>query len=131
MGGRYYLVGSEVWDGQDVLRIEYYRDPPEPSSNADGETADEADISAEWGKTMLLTLWVDPAQRQIVRYSLDSLGLGFLPARWVVRMEDVTASMSMRQPFADVWMPAHIEVRATMRLATGRYELRSTRTFSN
>ena len=129
--GTYYLVGSEAWDGHDVLRIEYYRDRPGSPSGDEGQPGDDAEIDGEWSKTMLLTLWVDPVQRQIVRYSLENLGLGFLPARWVVRLDDVTASMSMRQPFAGVWMPERIEMRAVMRLATGTYELRSARTFSN
>ena len=39
--------------------------------------------------------------------------------------------MSMRQPFAGVWLPAQIEVRMVMWLATGRYEFRLTRTFAD
>ena len=129
--GTYYLVGSEVWDGHDVLRIEYYRERLAWRPGDEGQPTGDAEIETEWSKTMLLTLWVDPVQRQIVRYSLDNLGLGFLPGRWVARLDDVTASMSMRQPFAGVWMPGRIEMRAVMRLATGTYELRSARTFSN
>ena len=129
--GTYYLVGSEVWDGHEVLRIEYYRERLASRPGKGGQPTGDAEIGTEWSKTMLLTLWVDPVQRQIVRYSLDNLGLGFLPGRWVLRLDDVTASMSMRQPFAGVWMPGQIEMRAVMRLATGTYELRSARTFSN
>lgn len=72
-----------------------------------------------------------PDQRQIVRYSFDNLGFAFLPGRWLFRLEDVTASMAMRQPFAGVWLPARIEMRAVLWLATGRYELRLARTFAN
>ena len=39
--------------------------------------------------------------------------------------------MAMRQPFAGVWLPARIEMRAVLWLATGRYELRLARTFAN
>ena len=39
--------------------------------------------------------------------------------------------MLMRQPFAGVWLPAQIEMRAVLWLATGRYELRLARTFTN
>ena len=45
-------------------------------------------------KTLRVTLWVDPAQHQIVRYSFDNLGFAFMPGRWMFRLEDVTASMS-------------------------------------
>ena len=80
---------------------------------------------------MRVNLWVDPAQHQIVRYSIDNLGFVFLPGRWLFRLEDFTASMSMRQPFAGIWLPARIEVRAVLSLATGMYEMRLERTFAN
>ena len=129
--GNYYLAGREVLDGQDVLRIEYY---PERLASYSGDRAEserDAEIDSALSKTLLLTLWVDPARNQIVRYSFDNLGFAFLPGRWLARLEDVTASMSMRQPFAGVWLPAEIEMQAVLWLATGRYELRLTRTFAN
>ena len=128
--GNYYLVGRETLDGNDVLRIEYY---PERlvADSGDAESERDAEIDAALGKTQLVTLWVDPEQHQIVRYSFDNLGFVFLPGRWLFRLEDVTASMSMRQPFAGVWLPARIEVRSVLSLATGTYELRIERTFAN
>lgn len=128
--GNYYLAGRGVVDGQDVLRIEYYSDRLAPYSGDSGSARD-AEIDSALSKTLLVTLWVDPAQRQIVRYSFDNLGFAFLPGRWLFRLEDVTASMAMRQPFAGVWLPARIEMRAVLWLATGRYELRLARTFAN
>ena len=129
--GNYYLVGREMLDGQDVLRIEYYRERLAPYSGDDDESERDAEIDSGLSKTLLVTLWVDPAQHQIVRYSFDNLGFAFMPGRWLVRLEDVTASMSMRQPFTGVWLPGQIEVRAVLWLATGRYELRLARTFAN
>ena len=129
--GNYYLVGREVLDGQDVLRIEYYPERLAPHSGDDTESERNAEIDSALSKTLFLTLWVDPARHQIVRYSFDNLGFVFLPGRWLFRLEDVTASMSMRQPFTGVWLPAEIEMRAVLWLANGRYELRLARTFSN
>lgn len=129
--GNYYLVGREVWDGHDVLRIEYYPERLAPNSGDDTGSVRDAEIDSELSKVLLVTLWVDPVQHQIVRYSFDNLGFAFLPGRWLFRLEDVTASMSMRQPFSGVWLPAQIELRAVVRLSTGRYELRLARIFSN
>ncbi len=129
--GNYYLVGREVWDGHDVLRIEYYPGRLAPYSGDDAESVRDAEVDSELSKVLLVTQWVDPVQHQIVRYSFDNLGFLFLPGRWLFRLEDVTASMSMRQPFSGVWLPAQIEIRAVVRLATGRYELRLARTFAN
>ena len=130
--GNYYLVGREVVDGHDVLRIEYYPERLAPYSGSD-DTDSERDAEIDWAlsKTLLVTLWVDPVQHQIVRYSFDNLGFVFLPGRWLFRLEDVTASMSMQQPFTGVWLPAQIEMRAVLWLAIGTYELRLARTFAN
>lgn len=129
--GNYYLVGRETLNGQDVLRIEYYPERLAPHSGDDDQAESDAEIDAGMSKTLRVTLWVDPAQHQIVRYSFDNLGFAFMPGRWMFRLEDVAASMSMRQPFAGVWLPAQIEVRMVIWLATGRYEFRLTRTFAN
>lgn len=129
--GNYYLVGRETLEGQDVLRIEYYPERLAPYSGDDDQSEGDAEIDAGMSKTLRVTLWVDPAQHQIVRYLFDNLGFAFMPGRWMFRLEDVTASMSMRQPFAGVWLPAQIEVRMVMWLATRRYEIRSVRTFAN
>jgi len=134
--GNYYLVGRETLDGHDVLRIEYY---PEllftESDDDEGETPDRdrdgRDEAAAMDKTSLVTLWIDPVQHQIVRYTFDNLGFDFLPGRWLFRLDDLTASMTMRQPFPGVWLPARIDMRAALSLATGTYEATATRTYTN
>ena len=128
--GTWYLVGRETLDGDDVLRIEYY---PErlAADSGDAEPGFDAEIDSALGKTFRVTLWVDPAQHQIVRYSFDNLGFMFLPGSWLLRLEDFTASMSMRQPFPGVWLPARIDVRMALAEATGTYEFRLARTFAN
>lgn len=136
--GRYYLVGSETLDGRGVVRIEYY--PEQMFSDADpdpddaGDSDDDArrrEIDRDMDKTALVTLWIDPAEHQIVRYTFENLGFEFLPVRWLFRVEELTASMTMRQPFAGVWLPAEMEMRAALSLATGRYELQGIRRYSN
>ena len=134
--GNYYLVGRETLDGHDVLRIEYY--PERLFTESDGdedETPDRGrdgrDEEAAMNRTSLVTLWIDPVRRQIVRYTFDNLGFDFLPGRWLFRLDDLTASMTMRQPFPGVWLPARIDMRAALSLATGTYEATATRTYAN
>ena len=146
--GNYYLVGRETLDGHDVLRIEYYpermfaeEDSDDVGGDPDRDDGDPdvpqrqvrvgaAPEAAAMDKTSLVTLWVDPAQHQIVRYTFDNLGFDFLPGRWLFRLDDLTASMTMRQPFPGVWLPSRIDMRAALSLATGTYEATATRTYT-
>ena len=112
---------------------------PERTGDRDGRAGRGKETDGEGGgreaagmdKTSLVTLWIDPAQHQIVRYTFDNLGFDFLPGRWLFRLDDLTASMTMRQPFPGVWLPARIEVRAALSLAAGAYEFVGTRTYAN
>ena len=134
--GNYYLVGRETLDGHDVLRIEYYPERmfteiDEDENETPDRGGDGRDEAAAMDKTSLVTLWIDPARHQIVRYTFDNLGFDFLPGRWLFRLDDLTASMTMRQPFPGVWLPARIDMRATLSLATGTYEATATRTYAD
>ncbi len=133
--GNYYLVGRERLDGHDVLRIEYYPERPfaDPDENPDDPPAQgrAAEIESALGRTLLVTLWIEPVRRQIVRYTFDNLGFDFLPGRWLFRLDDVTASMTMNEPFDGVWLPARMDVRATVSLALGSFELTAARTYTD
>ena len=139
--GNYYLAGRETLAGRDVLRIEYY---PEHlfSENPDAPGGDDADDAAGRGrggppqseamdKTSLVTLWVDPEEHQIVRYTFDNLGFGFMPARWFVRVDDLTASMTMGQPVDGVWLPEQVAIRVAVSTAEGTATMSATREFTN
>ncbi len=120
--GRYALAGRETLDGQPVLRIEYY-----PSLLfRDGRTRPnrrvrdrEEDIEDKMNKVSLVTLWVDPANRQILQYTFDDIDMDFLPGRSLARVDDVKATMRMGQPFAGVWLPQSVEMQFGMTLAVG------------
>ena len=60
-------------------------------------------------KVALVTLWVEPKAHQIVKYTFDNVGFDFLPAQWLVHVSDVKATMSVGQPFPDVWLPTSLE----------------------
>jgi hypothetical protein len=82
-------------------------------------------------KVSRVTLWIDPSEYQIVKYTFDNVDFGFLPGRWLVRMDEVTASMTMTRVFDTVWLPSTISMRAGLVLATGSYGFTYGRSFSD
>jgi hypothetical protein len=151
--GNYFLAGREKLDGQEVVRIEYYpkrmftdddeeeqdkRDARDREANKGGkpthgqkERAFERKIERQMNKTALVTLWVDPAIHQIVKYTFDNVWLDFLPAGWLVRVDDIRASMTMGQPFPGIWLPRHMNIHAGVTLANGSYEAGYERAFAD
>ncbi len=138
--GNYYLAGREQLEGHEVLRIEYY--PSHLFNESDDEKRpremkrkrserDEDVIDRRMNKTALVTLWVDPAEHQIVKYTFDNVWLDFLPGAWLVRVDAIRASMTMGQPVAGVWLPREIDIRAGVTLATGSFTAAYDRTFTN
>ncbi len=127
--GNYYLAGRETFEGRPVVRIEYYP----KRFFADEEDADGEDegrqVVEKMDKVVMVTLWIDPDERQIVKYTLDNVGFGFLPGRWLVHLDDLEASMTMGQPFPGVWLPREIAMSGAMTLASGTFQLRYTRVF--
>ena len=143
--GNYYLAGREQLEGQEVVKIEYYptrmfggkddeKTPREvkrrPSRDERREQELEADIERKMNKTAMVTLWVDPDEHQIVKYTFDNVWLDFLPAAWLVRIDDMRASMTMFQPFEGVWLPREMEVAAGVTLASGSFDAGYSRRFS-
>jgi hypothetical protein len=91
----------------------------------------EQDIERKMNKTALVTLWVDPSNHQIVKYTFDNVWLDFLPAAWLVRVDSMRASMTMFQPFAGVWLPKGINISAGVTLAPGSFDASYERSFSD
>jgi len=130
--GNYFFAGRDEIAGREVVIIEYY---PEQMFSDDGATVDSDDqedrVEAGFDKTSLVTLWIDEELHQIVKFTFDNLGFDFLPGRWLVRLDDLTASMVMGQPFDGTWLPEGIELRGQISLATGTFRVQYLRTFSN
>jgi len=130
--GKYALVGREPLDGRDVLRIEYYpgklfggtdrRRSGKPAT--DDEHAHDREFQRLMNKVALVTLWVEPASHQIVKYTFDNVGFDFLPARWLVHVDDLHASMNMSQPFPGVWLPKALDMSLSLTLAVGTFDVR-------
>jgi hypothetical protein len=80
-------------------------------------------------KVTRVTMWIDPADRQIVKYTFDNADFGFLPGRAIVRVDEARASMTMGRYFGNVWLPRQVSFRAGATLATGAYRLTYDRSF--
>lgn len=132
--GTYALVGHEQFDGQDVLRIEYYpthlfshetnKQARERQSGTETRDQDlDATIEQMMNKVSLVTVWVEPAAHQIVKYTFDNVNFDFFPASWLVRVTDARASMSMSQPFKGVWLPKDVDMVCGAMIAIGDYHV--------
>jgi hypothetical protein len=101
------------------------------ASNHDEREQDaEQNIERKMNKTAQVTLWVDPSNHQIVKYTFANVWMDFLPAAWLVRVNDLHASMEMGQPFEGVWLPRNISIHAGITLANGSFEAAYRRDFS-
>ena len=147
--GNYYLAGREKYEGREVLRIEYYptglfgdqthlhrRDnspPAKPGQPAKPrrDSVDEQELEEKLNKVSLITLWVDPSEYQIVKYTFNITEFDFLPGRWLVRVGDVIATMTMARVLDGVWLPSRISMNVELSVAVGSYTGRYERTFQN
>ena len=123
--GQYALAGRETLEGRPVLRIEYY--PTKLFS--EGRTRPnrkvrerDVDIEPKMNKTALITLWIEPDVQQILKYEFRNLPWDFLPGRAILRVDGVTASMEMAQPFPDVWLPRAIRIALDFSTAAGEVD---------
>ena len=89
----------------------------------------EEEIGRQFNKVALVTLWVDPEEHQIVKFTFSNVDFGFLPGRWLVRADDMTASMVMSQPITGIWLPREISAGGRVTLANGSYEITYGRQF--
>jgi hypothetical protein len=133
--GNYALVGREQFDGRTVLRVEYY--PTHLFSTAQDAAArakdsnkpqpdrrQDLEVERLMNKNSLVTLWVEPGTKQIVKFVFDNVQADFLPISWLFRLDDVKASMTMSQPFKDVWLPHDIDLFLGAILAMGTFDIR-------
>ena len=128
--GNYYLVGYETIAGREVVKIEYY--PTDLfADDSKPESEREQRIEEQFAKTSLVTLWIDPEFHEVVRYTFENVGLDFLPARWLVRVDGWHASIEMAQPIGGVWLPSRMIFTGSATTALGAFEMRLTREYSD
>ncbi len=128
--GNYYLAGYETLAGREVVKIEYY---PTDLFDDDSEPESERErrIAEGFAKTSLVTLWIDPEFHEVVRYTFENVGLDFLPARWLVRVDGWHASIEMAQPIGGVWLPSRMILTGGATTALGAFEMRLTREYTD
>lgn len=134
--GSYALAGRETMLNRDVLKIEYYpkklfddesKKPPceqRKSGKCDKDDDFERDIELKMNKVSLVTIWVDPAEKQILKYEFRFQDLDFLPGRTLIRFESARSTMEMGEPFANVWLPSSVGMRFRLGSAAGPLEAR-------
>jgi hypothetical protein len=144
--GHYYLAGRETFEGRQVLKIEYYptnlfndeEDKEKEKQDAAAkpgkakspkEDAEDQKIERNMNKVSRVTLWIEPIEHQIVKYTFDNTDFGFLPARWLVRIDNITASMTMSRVLDGVWLPGRISMQGAITFATGTFGIRYERQF--
>lgn len=144
--GKYALVGRESLEGRQVLRVEYYptklfeetrSDRPERESErrrAERQKNEplQREVQRVLNKASLVTLWIDPANHQILKYTFDNVGSGLsalsitvnnLPLGWLAQVEELRASMTMGEAFPDVWLPRALEMRFGVAMAVGQFDV--------
>src|ERR671912_465663 len=135
-----------VLDEREVLRIEYYPTKlfAEDRSRTDRPERDDArrreerakplqqEVQRVMNKAALVTLWIDPASHQILKYTFDNVGsalsaisisVNTLPLGWLAQVEELRASMTMGEPFPDVWLPRALDMHFTVALAVGQFDM--------
>ena len=120
----YALAGREQFEGRDVLKIEYYpsqlfregRTRPNKEVRKRG-----VEIENKMNKNAVVTLWVDPAEHQILKYNFENVDLDFLPGRSLVRIDGMNAAMEMGQPFPSVWLPRSLRIGFDVTMALGEF----------
>ncbi len=133
--GKYTFVGRETIDGRELLKIEYFpamlfskeqnsRQHRRDMGQKLKEDNQDAALERMLNKVSLVTLWVEQSTHQIVKYNFDNVNVDFLPAAWLARLTDLRATMTMHQPFPDVWLPKDVDFYFSAMLAIGEMDAR-------
>jgi len=122
--GRYLYGGTRQFEGREAVLVEYY---PRTSDWKNGGNKD--DIRGLFAKSFLVTMLISPEEHQILQITFDNVGLGFLPARWFVRMNDIKASMIMDKQKDDVWLPREIIANGSVSTAASNLSINYSRKF--
>ncbi len=101
--------------------------PPRKPRREDDDL--DREIEAAMNKVTLVTMWIDPQEHQIVRFTFDNADWGYLPGRAIVRVDEARASMTMGRFFDGVWLPKAITFRFGATFASGSYTVGYTREF--
>lgn len=133
--GRYALVGRETLDGHEVLRVEYYPATlfSERPGRGRGRGREDEDkqLLTMMDKASRVTLWIDQPSHQIVKYTFENVTANFVPTNILAKVGGVGASMTMGQPFPDVWLPSDLDMAFTLTFAVGDVDFHYHLAYSN
>ncbi len=151
--GKYALVGKETIDGRELIKVEYYparlfsgdtdrnKRRSEQGEQLSKDQKFDQTIEQAMNKVSLVTLWVEPNAKQIVKYVFNNVNMDFLPGAQFVKLGDLKATMVMSQPFKgvkastpgseDVWLPKGIEMYLSMMIAIGSFDVRYSITYND
>lgn len=145
--GRYLLAGKKKVDGRELLIIEYYPKLGDLDDDDEGEAGEDRGEQKQrsskstkeeetedyyermFEKTLVVTMLVLPEENQIVQMGFDNIRLDFLPARWLVRVDELKANLTMHKPFENVWLPQAINASGAVTTANGSLTVRYAREF--
>jgi len=122
---------AEEAKGKQDTKTQEKKKPAKERPKDPKDAREDEEIERKMDKTSQVTLWVDPTSHQIVKYTFDNVWLDFLPGGWLVKIDDLRASMQMGQPFPGVWLPHNLNIHAGVSLALGPMEASYKREFSN
>jgi hypothetical protein len=100
-----------------------------PRKRDQKEVDDDEKIDRAMNKTTTVTMWIDPQEYQVVRFTFDNVDWGFLPGRSIVRMDEAKASMTMGRVFEQVWLPRDVTFRGSATFAAGTFRFGYRREF--
>ena len=121
--GRYLYAGEQQFEGRKALVVEYYpqmNNEDKSNKGSKRNTKDKKgknDLDGLFEKSILVTMLISPEEYQILKITFDNVGLEFLPVRWLVRMNDLKASMIMDKPKGDIWLPREVSLYGSISTA--------------
>ncbi len=124
--GNYLFAGHRHFQGRDLVVVEYY---PRHLFADEKNGSEDDKYETMLDKTSRVTMLVDPATHQMIHVEFENAGLDFLPGRWLVRIDELQAAMTMGKPFNKVWLPATITAVARVRTAAGSLDIHFKREF--
>jgi hypothetical protein len=132
--GSFLFAGRKEHEGREVVAVEYYPTFTDLGDDKDrkdkgGKSNYEEDYESMFEKAVLVTMLVLPEEHQIVKISFDTVGLEFLPYRWLVRLDELRASMTLDKPLGDIWLPKSIVAAGSLTTANANLSVKYTREF--
>jgi hypothetical protein len=129
--GNYFYAGRREWNGREVVVVEYYPDKG-PWNDSDEDAKDDEEdreVEAKLSKVLLVTMFIDPGEHQIVQMKIDNAGFDFLPASWLLQVDTLEATLTMAKPVGDAWLTQEVFVHGKITTASGDIDVRYRSTF--